>query len=758
MFISRVCIGCWLSSLVLSAAPLPVPPFPVEGEGLEAWPLKEVPGRLLAPGAVAATQLTIPELSEKESGLPGAWYGVVSVDLYGVTGEAPGRVRVELFDPPTNEVIASGVAAVSGPAKRSPWTPVSSSAQPNEGAMRAFDGNSDTIWHSDYNNRANPLPQWIGMEFGEPTRMPGLKVVPRASGNNGLPRVWRLEIKRAGSDWEVLREERVERAAMRAAVDLTFDPPLEVMGYRFVVVEDWGDGFASAARVEIPGLELPEQRKLPATGQVWAAIPAESMEKLTGRQVGLRLRNSPDAAVVAGEPRLTRLNDAPTPALFGRSNGGLGPDKMGAGLLGFTAVSEHRQTILTVLEVRDGSPAKAAGLRHGDAILEIDGTPLTENDIAPGWDWFHHGHEAFIGGKTEAALRAGKRTLELTVLREGGPLAIEIALERSAPFTTMNPADDPAAASMLGDMLGFLEKTQRPDGSWSGDMIRTSFSALALLSTGEAKHHDRIRRAVEWAKKRYPEPARYGNLGYWAGAYAGMLYAEYHLATGDPSVLPYMEALRDWAVGGQHVSIWDVPALGHGPDHLPYGNKSLVAPACHLLVYEALAVRCGQTSEIWELLLPYMEMSWSDPAKGGHGSLGYNRSFMDREEFWSRSGLFAMAAHLRGERSDMRDAMIGFMIERHPWLRNSHAYGEPGGGLGLLALNLVAPESYLEVIRQYDWSFSLAWEPGYGLRFTQPHMGAPYMGEDDLMNAVYALVLQGPRRGLHLTGKAAESR
>ena len=39
---------------------------------------------------------------------------------------------------------------------------------------------------------------------------------------------------------------------------------------------------------------------------------------------------------------------------------------------------------------------------------------------------------------------------------------------------------------------------------------------------------------------------------------------------------------------------------------------------------------------------------------------------------------------LRGERPDMRDAMTAFMKEHHPWIRNSHAYGEPGGSLGLL--------------------------------------------------------------------------
>lgn len=138
--------------------------------------------------------------------------------------------------------------------------------------------------------------------------------------------------------------------------------------------------------------------------------------------------------------------------------------------------------------------------------------------------------------------------------------------------------------------------------------------------------------------------------------------------------------------------------------------------------------------------------------QGGHGSLGYNQSYKDLAEFWSRSGLFATAAELRGEKKEMEDAMISFMYGHHPWIRNSHAYGEPGGSWGLIAMNFCAPGKYDEIIRSYAWWFSLAWEPGYGLRFTTPHMGAPYMGEDDLINATSALVLQSSKRNLPITG------
>jgi hypothetical protein len=252
---------------------------------------------------------------------------------------------------------------------------------------------------------------------------------------------------------------------------------------------------------------------------------------------------------------------------------------------------------------------------------------------------------------------------------------------------------------------------------------------------------------------KYPKPESYGNLGFWSGGYAGTLYAEWFLRTGDKRVITPMEELRDWAIAGQHNSKWDVPALGHGPDGLPYDQKALIAPAAHLIVAEALAKRCGVKSGIWELLTPYIVMTWSDPKEGGHGAMGYNQSYKDTEEFWSRSGLCSIACHLRGERSDMRDAMTRFMVGHHPWFRNSHAYGEPGGAWGFLGLNLANPAGFDEVFPQYAWWFSLAWEPGYGLRFTTPHMGAPYMGEDDLINATYALVLQAKKRSLHLTGK-----
>jgi len=734
---------------------------PLEMEALSGPSFWVLPGGgravALSGSQIAATSVKVPGLTDKEKDAGGKWRGILSVDAYGTTGGDKGSLMLEALDPRSGEVFAKGSASVTGIAPKADWAVIASSSQEGADAARAFDGDPSTDWHTRFGAVESGPPHWIGMEFSSPRKLEGMRYVPRQGGfTNGVAKDYRFEIRKPGKAWEVMARGVTpnEVPEGRMPLVLTLPSPTEVEAFRFVIESDWsGGGFGTAGEVTPTGATLSKKTEpVVAASRAWLELPEEMMAQLVGKTFGLRIRAGEGKGVVVGTPHFSRVSLKPTDKLFGRSNGGSGPDLLGVGLLGFDALTEHKQSVLTVMTVRGGSPAAKAKIKEGDVILGASAMPLPVNDLDPGWEWFHRSHEAILGRSTEAALTGGKRTLPLAILREGLPLTVNLELPRSRPFTTMNPATDPEAAAMLKDMIAFLENSQRDNGSWSDDIIRTTFSSLALLATGEKKYRSRVKKAVEWSLEKYPEPEAYGNLGFWAGAYAGILYSEWHLLTGDKQVLPHLGALRDWAVKGQHNSTWNVPALGHGPSGLPYDNKSLVAPTCHLLVFEALARRCGMKSGIWELTMPFMEMAWSDPKEGGHGALGYNRSYKDTEEFWSRSGLFAMAAQLRGERTDMRDAMTGFMATHHPWLRNSHAYGEPGASWGLLGLNLTKPEVFAGILKEYAWWFSLAWEPGHGLHFTQPHMGAPYMGEEDLINATYALVLQAPKRNLHLTG------
>ncbi|NWK55313.1 chitobiase/beta-hexosaminidase C-terminal domain-containing protein [Verrucomicrobiaceae bacterium N1E253] len=489
------------------------------------------------------------------------------------------------------------------------------------------------------------------------------------------------------------------------------------------------------------------------THRNWVVLSPSTMTQLIGKKVQISLKVTGNAPLVVSGISWSRLFSAPSGKLFGRSNGGNGPDQLGAGSLGFDAMTEHRQRVLTIMNVRENSPAAKAGLKAGDMIVGVNRQPLPMNDLRPGWAWFYHSHEAVLGRAVAAAWSSkppvGRGQVNLVVLRKGRPVTLNCRLTQSMDFSSITNSKD--KANLHQELVQYLCTNQQKDGSWRGP-IRTSFAALALLATKDPAHAPRVKQAVDWFLNKYPEPENYGGLGFWHSSYAGILFCEYYLATGDSRVLPYCSAILNWVLSGTHTSKWGMACLGHGIGGLPYGQKALVAPACHALVFDALAEKCGIRSGLWETLLPYMEHSWSDPSQGGHGSLGYNASYKDKGEFWSRTGLFAMAAHLRGERKDMEQAMTGFMRQSYPWIRNSHAYGEPGGSLGLLGLNLCNPEAYNEVMNAYGWWFALAWQPGYGLRFTTPHMGAPYMGTDDLISATYALVLAAPEKSLFITG------
>ena len=181
-----------------------------------------------------------------------------------------------------------------------------------------------------------------------------------------------------------------------------------------------------------------------------------------------------------------------------------------------------------------------------------------------------------------------------------------------------------------------------------------------------------------------------------------------------------------------------------------------MAPTAHLLVFDALARRCGVESRVFEHVEPYVRHAWSDPDSGGHGAMGYNGSYRDKGEFWSRTGLVALAEVLRGDDAAMAPSLLVLMEERHPWMLNSHAYGEPGGALGLLSLSTVKRELLERIVPLYRWRFLNAWEPGHGLRYTSPHMGAPYMGEEAILNLSYLLLLATETGGLAIARQAEE--
>ncbi|QDU84142.1 hypothetical protein Pla163_12470 [Planctomycetes bacterium Pla163] len=474
--------------------------------------------------------------------------------------------------------------------------------------------------------------------------------------------------------------------------------------------------------------------------------------------------------VVLANPTVERFHTAPTPKLLGKANGVLGPDRLDVGALGLVALTEHQCRAFSILAVRAGGAAERAGLRVGDLVVAVDDRPLPVSSVAPGWEWFEASHESVIGHALESAARAGRTSVAFTVLRPEGGLRVELDQPfRPAAFGIDGenlgdaldagfPLRGPLADAFERDLVLWAESHQQKNGAWPGaNEVNPGLGALALLGTGDPRHTERIERTIAFLKEKRPEPAELTGLAYWAVAYQGWLFCEWNLATGDDAVLDWVTKACAWLPTTTHESKWGTQAFGHGPDGLPYDDKALMAPAAHLLVFDALARRCGVESTVWEHIRPYVEHSWSNPANEGHGGMGYNGSYRDQDEFWSRSGLVALAEHLRGDdEAGMRGPLTALMAERHPWMFNSHAYGEPGAALGLISLAVVDRAAFEQVLEQYRWRFLANWEPGYGLRYSTPHMGAPYMAEESVVNLAYLLLMSVESGGLVMCGGAGE--
>lgn len=718
--------------------------------------------RVLAAGERFEAVVALPAEPPEWGGAPAIV--LLEVEVLGSIGPGGSRGRFALRSKEGGEFksVTATTTRVIAPESRSVWKIEASSENlgPSEPAAitRAFDGDPQTFWHTQWEGGDAPLPHQVTIEFPAPVELRGLRYLPRQSGSaNGTIGRYRLRVE-LGEGGETVFEGEWPNQRSRDPREIDFKGSLFVRRLElFALSEIHGSAFASAAEIT-PLLVNPRDEPAPAQPpRAYVLVPVAAL--LGATEVSVELRGEGVQPLAIGGISLLRFPARPTRDMLGKSNGVDGPDRVDLGPLGIDTYTVDRHAPLPVIAVRDGSPAALAGLRAGDLLVGVDGAPLPISTCAVGDAWFERGHEPVLGRAIEAALaREGpsRNQLVLDVVRGTTGAREDVSITLRAPRLPDDfPFDDAATAELERDLIDYVVRTQKSDGSWSTDgtdFIQTTFSALALLGTRDPAHAPRVLRAVRWTMRKFREPDRFGNLGYWAAGYATILAAEWHLATGDRSVLPFLENTFEWATTTAHTSAWRSPTLGHGPGGLPYEQKALVAPAAHLLVGEALAKRCGVNGRLFSTLLPFFEASWSDPAAGGHGALGYNASHKDLEEFWSRSGLFALAATLRGERLDMAKAMTAAMLEHHTVMRGSHAYGAPGNVLGLLGLCVADPTAFSEVMRSWRFSFTAAWEPGFGLRYSTPHMGSPYMGEEGLINPGFAALLSVRRKGLFITG------
>ena len=129
-------------------------------------------------------------------------------------------------------------------------------SQSGEGADKALDNNSSTMWHTDWYNGPSHDNHWIQLELEESYLVDGFRYQPRQSGgNNGIITGYEIQVSNDGENWETVAEGTW--AVNNVWKVVSFDPQLVkyVRLQATSAVSDQSILFASAAEVRLTGVK-----------------------------------------------------------------------------------------------------------------------------------------------------------------------------------------------------------------------------------------------------------------------------------------------------------------------------------------------------------------------------------------------------------------------------------------------------------------------------------------------------------------------
>jgi len=236
------------------------------------------------------------------------------------------------------------------------------------------------------------------------------------------------------------------------------------------------------------------------------------------------------------------------------------------------STADARQVAVTKVDA--GSPA-ADIFQSGDVLLGVAGKPFSSDPRVELGQALTH---------AESENGAGK--LKLTRWRDGKSEEVELQLPVLGTYSATAPYDCPKSARILGQGCEALAKVVAAPG-YKSNPISRSLNALALLASGNPEYLPLLEKEAEWA-------AGFSATGMatWYYGYVIMFLAEYHMITGDESVLPGLRRLALEAANGQSI----VGSWGHafaGPDGRLIGYGMMNAPGLPLTTGIVMARMAG---------------------------------------------------------------------------------------------------------------------------------------------------------------------
>ena len=373
--------------------------------------------------------------------------------------------------------------------------------------------------------------------------------------------------------------------------------------------------------------------------------------------------------------------------------------------------------------------------------------------------------------ESQSAERKGKLTLTLRRDKEISEVTLDVGTKYGT-FAPTFPYNCQKSDLILAELLQYLVDHQQQNGSF-GDPVHDTFAPLALLATGEAKYLPAIERNVKY----HCGVSKVKDLGLpnWYYMSAAIVLSEYHLATGDKTVLPELQKLHDLIVKGQylHMSQIDPEAKKSHPDSFPKGPRDSHGGWGHNPGFEGygpIAMLTGQGALAYSLVHRCgiaIDRQRHDAAydflkrgSGENGYVWYGDQKGGGPNNWADMGRTG-AAGIANFVCPYDDAVFGERALIHARVIGKHpqsfpdTHGSPPMGMAYTALAAsVDADSFRKLMDANRWWFTMA-HCTDGTFYYQPNRDNAGYGSDSRMvaSAVTAFILTIPKRGLVMTGK-----
>lgn len=396
---------------------------------------------------------------------------------------------------------------------------------------------------------------------------------------------------------------------------------------------------------------------------------------------------------------------------------------------------------ISITKVEKGSPADGV-LAVGDVILGVGGKPFAYDP-----------RTEFGKALTQAESEAADGKLPLTRWRAGKTEEIVVKLPVLGTYSATAPYDCPKSRRILEQGCRDLAaRMADPTYAKSQNPIPRSLNALALLASGDRSYLPLLKNEAEWGAGFTTEA-----MATWYYGYIMMFLSEYHIATGDDSVVPGLKRIALEAAHGQSA----VGSWGHKfaqPNGRLFGYGMMNSPGIVLTASMAMARSAGVKD-------PNLDQAIERSAKLlryyiGKGGIPYGDhvAWLQTHDDNGKCGMAAVLFNLLGEAKGV-EFFSRMSVASHGAERDG---GHTGNFFNILwsmpGVAQSGPQATGAWMQEFGaWYFDLA----RGAKGDFLHLGPPQPSNDSYArwdaSGGYLLAYAMPLKKILLTGKQPNS-